>query len=75
MSSTLDLDFADVTRFPPNRSHGVVVIRVSRNPSVALLERLVQQFLRALDPLLLGGHLWIVEVNRIRVHDVETDDG
>ena len=25
---TLDLDFADVTRFPPNQSNGVVVIRV-----------------------------------------------
>jgi len=72
---TLDLDFADVTRFPPNRSNGIVVIRVPRNPSLPLLERLVQQFLRALDPLRLDGHLWIVEVNRIRVHDVETDDG
>ena len=58
---TLDLDFADVTRFPPSRSNGIVAIRVPRNPS--------------LDPLRLGGHLWIVEVNRIRVHDVETDDG
>jgi len=41
---TLDLDFADITRFPSPGS-GIVVIRVPRNPSLALLEQLIQQFL------------------------------
>ncbi len=35
---TLDLDFTDVLRFPPSKSYGIVVIRISRNPSVTLLE-------------------------------------
>ena len=32
---TLDLDFADVIRFPPSLSNGIVVIRFPRNPSLA----------------------------------------
>ena len=30
---TMDLDFADVTRFPPDKSNGLVVIRVPRSLS------------------------------------------
>ena len=36
---TLDLDFADVTCFPPTSACGIVIIRVPRNPSLTLLER------------------------------------
>ncbi len=32
---TLDLDFSDVTRFPPEQGSGIAVIRVPRNPSLA----------------------------------------
>jgi predicted nuclease of predicted toxin-antitoxin system len=65
---TLDLDFADVTRFPPGQSGGIVVIRLPRNPSLPLLEQLVRQFLQALDQMPLDRNLWIVEVGRIRIH-------
>jgi predicted nuclease of predicted toxin-antitoxin system len=41
---TLDLDFADVTRFPPGQTGGIVVIRVPRNPTISLLETLIKQF-------------------------------
>ena len=65
---TLDLDFSDVLRFPPTEAHGIVVIRVPRNPSVDLLEQLVRQFLESLSRLPLERGLWIVEVGRVRVH-------
>lgn len=65
---TLDLDFADVTRFLPERTGGIVVIRVPRNPSLSLLERLVRQFLRAASQMSVEKKLWIVEVGRLRVH-------
>jgi len=68
---TLDLDFADVTRFSPKKASGIVVIRVPRNPSLALLERLVRQFLQAIDQMSVERQLWIVEVGRIRVHQSE----
>jgi predicted nuclease of predicted toxin-antitoxin system len=35
---TLDLDFANVVRFPPGQATGIVVIRPARTPTVALLE-------------------------------------
>ncbi len=65
---TFDLDFADVTRFPPS-SAGIVVIRVPKNPSRLLLERLVKQFLRAAHSSSVEKQLWIVEVGRIRIHE------
>jgi predicted nuclease of predicted toxin-antitoxin system len=40
---TLDLDFSDVTRFPPAKAAGIVVIRVPRNPSITLLEQLIRR--------------------------------
>lgn len=71
---TLDLDFADVTRFRAVRTAGIVVIRVPRNPSLPLLESLIRQFLAALDRMPLDGNLWIVEPGRIRVHQ-RRDEG
>ena len=65
---TLDLDFANVIRFPPEKTGGIAVIRVPRNPSSGLLERLVRQFLQACIRESVEKGLWIVEVNRIRVH-------
>lgn len=71
---TLDLDFSDVTRFPPRATGGLVVLRVPRNPSSALLERLVRQFLDELARTAIGKNLWIVEVGRIRIHEAEEDE-
>ncbi|MBI3977299.1 MAG: DUF5615 family PIN-like protein [Chloroflexi bacterium] len=71
---TLDLDFADVVRFPPSGTGGIVIIRVPRNPSLALLERLARQVLQALSDIPLENQLWIVEVGRIRVRESATDD-
>ena len=70
---TLDLDFADVIRFPPSQAAGIVVIRVPRNPSLALLERLVRQFLQALTQMSVEKKLWIVEIGRVRIHGSDAD--
>ena len=66
---TLDLDFADVIRFPPSQSSGIVVIRVPHNPSLALLEQMARQFLRTAAQFTLEKSLLIVEVGRIRIHE------
>jgi len=71
---TLDLDFSDVTRFPPTQSRGIVVIRVPRNPSLSLLEQLVHHFLNALAEMDVEKKLWIVEIGRIRIHQSETEE-
>jgi len=72
---TLELDLADVTRFPPAQANGIVVIRVPRNPSLALLEQLVRQFLQALTQMPVEKKLWIVEIGRIRIHQSEAEEG
>jgi len=71
---TLDLDFADVVRFPPANTNGIVVIRVPRNPTLALLEKLIEQMLQALATMEVKGSLWIVEVGRIRIHQKDFQD-
>ncbi|MEW6419789.1 MAG: DUF5615 family PIN-like protein [Nitrospirota bacterium] len=71
---TLDLDFSDVTRFPPAKTGGIVVIRVPRNPSLVLLEQLIRQFLQSLTEMSVEKKLWIVEVGRIRIHQSETEE-
>ena len=70
---TLDIDFGDVTRFPPDRSAGVVVLRLPRNPTLPILESLVGAFLRALGDRPLAGRLWMVEPGRIRVHQTDAE--
>ena len=70
---SLDLDFADPVRFPAERCGGIVVIRVPRNPSLAVLGMLVRQLLVALEKMPWSGGLWIVEPGRIRVHQQENE--
>ena len=71
---TLDLDFADVTRFAPENTNGIVVIRVAENPSLGLLEQLVRQCLQAVSRQPIGKRLWIVEPGRIRVYQSEIEE-
>ena len=66
---TLDLDFADVLRFPPHQTAGIAVLRLPKNPSLTLLESLVTGLLRYLPVESIAGRLWIVEPGRIRVHE------
>ncbi len=68
---TLDLDFSDVLRFPPQQAHGIVVIRVPHNPTLPLLEQLIRQFLKSLETMTVEKKLWIVETGRIRIHQAE----
>jgi hypothetical protein len=67
------MDFGDVTRFPPDRSAGVVVLRLPRNPTLPLLESLIDALLRALGDRPLVGRLWMVEPGRIRVHQTDAE--
>jgi predicted nuclease of predicted toxin-antitoxin system len=71
---TLDLDFADVTRFPPDKTAGIAVIRVPRNPSLTLLENLMRQFLQAIGTMSITNNLWVVEVGHVRVHQTEAGE-
>jgi predicted nuclease of predicted toxin-antitoxin system len=70
---TLDHDFGQVLRFPPEETAGIVVLELGPRATLpALLDRL-RQMLALLQTHPLAGHLWIIEPGRIRVH--LQDDG
>lgn len=74
---TLDRDFAQVLRFPPQRSAGIVVLELRGRASLPLLLDRLRALLVNLRSHSVGGRLWIVEPGRIRMHlpADDRDDG
>jgi predicted nuclease of predicted toxin-antitoxin system len=66
---SLDLDFADVLRFPSQKTQGIALLRPSRGNSKAVLESLLKNLIVALQQDSIQGRLWIVEIGRIRIHE------
>jgi predicted nuclease of predicted toxin-antitoxin system len=65
---TLDRDFGQVLRFPPEKSAGVVILDTGpRTTQQGLLDRM-RDFLATLAAHPLTGKLWIVEAGRVRMH-------
>jgi predicted nuclease of predicted toxin-antitoxin system len=71
---TLDLDFANVTRFPPHEAAGVAVLRSPRPITPTLLRLLLRGLVDALQQEKIGGRLWVIELGRVRVHADATPD-
>lgn len=63
---TLDLDFADARRYPPQSHAGLIVFRL-RNESRRHVLRVLDCLLDLLETKSPVGRLWIVEEDRIRV--------
>ncbi len=64
---TLDLDFADILSYPPEKMPGIVVLRIIRQDKNHILET-VQRIIDLLNKETLEHRLWIVEESRIRIH-------
>jgi predicted nuclease of predicted toxin-antitoxin system len=65
---TLDHDFGQVLRFPPERSAGIVILEAgSRTTLQGILGRL-RDLLALLESHSVAGELWIVEPGRVRIH-------
>jgi predicted nuclease of predicted toxin-antitoxin system len=65
---TLDHDFGQVLRFPPERGAGLVVLELGARATLqSLLDRL-RDFLVFAETQSPSGALWIVEPGRVRVH-------
>ena len=71
---TLDLDFANVLRFPPEPTAGIVVFRPANKAIITTLAALARQLVAGLKAERLGGRLWIVESGRIRIHQSADPD-
>jgi predicted nuclease of predicted toxin-antitoxin system len=64
---TLDLDFANPFRFPPEPSEGIIVIRPPR-PILSAVRSTLVSILPQLESTSVNGSLWIVEPGRIRMY-------
>jgi len=65
---TLDLDFSNPFRFPPEDTEGIIVVRPPR-PTLSVVQATLVGVLPQLKTNPLKGMLWIVEPGRIRVYD------
>lgn len=71
---TLDLDFSNPFRFPPEDTEGIVVVRPPR-PVLSAIRATLLSVMPQLKTLPLKGMLWIVEPGRIRIHDPDEPQG
>lgn len=67
---TLDLDFANIQVYPPDRTSGIMVFRVSDQSKPRLLE-VLKQTLPLLGSEQIEQRLWIVEDSRVRIRGDE----
>jgi predicted nuclease of predicted toxin-antitoxin system len=65
---TLDLDFANIQRYPPTHYAGIMVLRLGTQAHRPVASALADA-IRLLEREALSGRLWIVESGRIRIHD------
>lgn len=64
---TLDLDFANIIRFPAGNTPGIIVVRPNRPITLEVLRSMSEQLVVALrqnDP---KGCLWILEPGQLRM--------
>ena len=69
---TLDLDFANVLRYSPETSGGIVVFR-GPDDLLPTLRILTETMIGALAKASPAGQLWIVEPGRVRVHEPRSE--
>jgi len=65
---TLDLDFANIQRYPPASYPGIMVLRLGTQAH-GLIAAAVTRALEVLEREVLIGRLWIIEADRIRIHE------
>ena len=63
---TLDLDFADIRRYPPEQYAGILVLRVGNQSKTHVLS-VIQSLLPLLTTQPLQGRLWIADEQAVRI--------
>lgn len=70
---TMDHDFGNVLRYPPEDTSGIAVLNPPGRASRKGLGMLVQGLLSAIEEKTIHGKLWIVEPARIREHETDLE--
>ena len=65
---TLDLDFANIQKYPPTNYPGIIVIRVKQQDKFSLIN-VFQRFMPIFKTENPANQLWIVDEKNIRIHD------
>src|SRR5262245_43034529 len=66
---TMDRDFSNVLRYPPDQTVGIAVISPPGKVSRTFLRAMVEAFVEELQKKTIRGKLWTVEPGRIREHE------
>ena len=66
---SLDTDFANPFRFPPENTCGIAVVRLPANASDAVFDAAIQTLIDGLARANIATRLWIIEPDRVRVYD------
>jgi predicted nuclease of predicted toxin-antitoxin system len=65
---TLDLDFSEVLRFPPEPTAGIIVLRTPGRLSILAIVARMRELAIFLRQSPISHELWIVEPGRVRIH-------
>ncbi len=71
---TLDVEFADLRKYPPGTHPGVVLFR-PRSFGPVTVNRFVEEFVRSSDLRLLAGCVVVVDPTRVRVRWPPSEGG
>ena len=70
---TLDHDFGQVLRFPPDATADIVVLECRGRLSPVSINTRVAELIAVLRTQPIGRELWIVEPGRVRIHQKTRD--
>ena len=70
---TLDMDFSNPIRYPPNESWGIAVLRLPTPMSLADLHEVARTLVIGLEQNDLTGKLWTVQPGRLREYQPKRD--
>jgi predicted nuclease of predicted toxin-antitoxin system len=65
---TLDHDFGEILRFPPESSAGIVILELGPRATLASMHGRLGDFLALAETRSPVGELWIVQPGRVRLH-------
>src|SRR5262245_9824240 len=66
---TLDRDFGEVLRFPPENTAGIAILDCRGQLSPGTVLARIKELAVLLEVQAIEGQLWIVEPGRVRVHE------
>ena len=65
---TLDLDFSNILRFPPQSMDGIIILRPYTH-TLSMIKTMIKEAVNAINDISPAGKLLIVEPGRIRIYD------